>query len=244
VTALLPIDVGVFLALFCRAAGFAFAAPVLGDKTLPARIRVALAAVLALVFSALHSDGETDVTAYSVPLEVAFGLACGFAARLVLAAGEIAGELIGIHMGMGFAAAYDPALGENALVMRRLAHTLGGLAFVLAGGVEATAHLVSLPPASPMTVGAMVVGAIARSGDIFTVGVRLATPLVVAVFTANIALGLASRAAPALNVFSVMLAATATMGGIILFATAPEFARTIEELGHRAVGIASGRILP
>lgn len=237
---LLPFAGTTFLALFARASAFAFAAPVLGDRSVPPRIRVALCALVAFVFSPLHDANATETLVFAIPLELAFGLACGLAARLILAAGEVAGELIGIHLGMGFASAYDPALGESALVMRRLAYALGGLAFVLGGGVEAVAHLVALPPASPATLGMLVISAIARSGDIITVGLRLATPLVVAVFTANIALGLGSRAAPALNVFSVMLAATATMGGIILFATAPEFVRTIEELGVRAATMARG----
>ena len=73
------------------------------------------------------------------------------------------------------------------------------------------------------------------SGEMFLVGIHLALPILVAVTVANIAMGLANRAAPALNVYSVMLSLTGLMGAGVLLLVAPLMASEILTRAYAAM---------
>lgn len=232
----------VFLAIFARVTAFFYAAPLTGDSSFPAKARVGAAALIAIAFVGLHEPVSAQALPLVLPTELALGLIAGFTARVVIAGVETGGELIGMQMGLGFASVFDPKLGEAALPMRRLAFALAGLAFVSVGGIEAPARLAALPSVEVGTLFAAWSSLMQRAGEVIVVGVRLATPILVAVTVANIAMGFATRAAPALNVFSVMLTLTAIIGAAVLISTAPSFAHELQLAARRAVAAALGEL--
>lgn len=224
-----------FVATFARAAAFLHAAPLTGDRQLPVRARVAVAALMALALAPARPVLDGDALIAMIPCELLLGLGAGFTARLVLAGAEAGGELISLQLGLGFAAAYDPALGDQAQPIGRLALALAGLAFLAAGGMEAAVRVVAGPFADATTFAAAAGSLIGRSGELLVAAVRFAAPAVLAVSVANVALAFASRAAPALNAFTVMLAGVLIFGGLVLIATAPAFVRDLQFAGIRAV---------
>src|SRR5690606_9905393 len=62
--------------------------------------------------------------------QIVIGMAMGFTMRIVFAAVNMAGELIGLQMGLSFASFFDPASGGNTSVMSRLLNTLAMLIFI------------------------------------------------------------------------------------------------------------------
>ena len=58
--------------------------------------------------------------------QVLIGLSLGFAVRIVFAAVEFAGELIGLQMGLNFAGFFDPATGGQATAVSRFFGVIGG----------------------------------------------------------------------------------------------------------------------
>ncbi|MEN9629965.1 MAG: flagellar biosynthetic protein FliR, partial [Pseudomonadota bacterium] len=83
---------------FVRALALFSSLPVLGTRTVPTRVRIALAAFLAL--AAQPSMPEAPVVPLDSPLafilvlqQMVIGLAMGFAVRVVFAAVEFAGEI-------------------------------------------------------------------------------------------------------------------------------------------------------
>ena len=83
------------------------AAPAFNGATIPVPLKVALAAVLALlVGSIVDQPAPLDLTWRSVILtgeQIVVGLAMGFAMQLALAAMAVAGDFVGVQMGFGFA---------------------------------------------------------------------------------------------------------------------------------------------
>ena len=86
---------------FLRALALFSAMPVLGTRMVPARVRVALAALIAL--AAQPTLPAIEPVALDAPLAVllvmqqlVIGLSLGFAVRVVFAAVEFAGEVIGL----------------------------------------------------------------------------------------------------------------------------------------------------
>ena len=223
-----------FLAAFCRAAAFLQAAPLVGDRQLPVKARAAVAAVLALAVSPLRPPLAPTDLPLAVPAEILLGLIAGFTARLVLAGAEAGGELIGLQVGLGFAHSVDPSRGEPSATLRQVALSIAGLAFLAAGGLEAGVRVLAAAPSDPFSLHGGIDRIIHQSGEVLVAALRLAAPAVIAGTLTNLGLALASRAAPALNVFSVMLAGMLIFGAIVLIATAPVFVHELTAIGERA----------
>lgn len=229
-----------FILMFVRMAAFLWAAPLTGDGRIPAKARVGVAALVAMAFSSLHEVEADPQLGFQLPLEMGMGFITGFTARLLLAGLEVGGEVIGMQMGLGFAGQFDPSLGDMALPMRRLVFVVSSFAFVSVGGLQNVARLALLPPVDPAMLFFSYSTMMQSAGELFLVGIHLALPIMISVTVANIAMGLANRAAPALNVYSVMLSLTGLMGAGILLITSPMMASEIMSRAYRAVASIPG----
>ena len=152
--------------------------------------------------------------------EVAIGLAIGFAARLVLAAAEIGGELIGLQMGLSFAGFFDPQSG-SANAIGRLVSTMALLTFVVLDGPQLLlAAVVRSFAVLPLTLEASLpLGAaqLARFGTgIFGSALSIALPIVAMQLIVNLVLGIVSRVAPQFNVFAIGFPVTIGSGLLLL----------------------------
>jgi flagellar biosynthetic protein FliR len=226
--------VAAYLASFARAAALLHAAPLTGDRHLSIKARTAVAAALALAVAPVRPAISPADLPLVLPAEILLGLMAGFSARMVLAAAEAGGDLIGLQVGLGFANSVDPVRGEQSSTLRQLALCIAALAFLAAGGLEAGVRVLAVAPSDPFTLHSGISRIIDQSGDVLVAALRLAAPALIASTLANLGLALASRAAPALNVFSVMLAGMLIVGAIVLIATAPVFVREVSEIGRRA----------
>jgi flagellar biosynthesis protein FliR len=223
-----------FLAAFARAAAFLQAAPLVGDRQLPIKARAAVAAVLAFVVAPIRPPIAPIDLALVVPAEILLGLIAGFTARLVLAGAEAGGEIVGVQVGLGFAHSVDPARGEPSATMRQVALCIAGLAFLASGGLEAGVRMLAAAPSDAFSLQKGLDHIIQQSGEVLVAGLRLAAPALIAGTLTNLGLALASRAAPALNVFSVMLAGMLIVGAMVLVATAPVFVHELTAIAERA----------
>ncbi len=227
-------DIAGFMAVFARATAFLVAAPLTGEKQTPTKVRVAAAFAIAFAVAPVRGPLDPARLALVLPGDIFLGLAAGFVGRVVLAGIEAGGEIAGLQLGLGFAASYDPMLNAQAVPTQRIAVMLGGLAFLGAGGLEAGVRVIAGPPVDGLTLAAAVASIVRHSGEIMVVGLRFAAPLLIATTVANLAVALAARAAPAINVFSVMLALVVLLGGAVLYATAPALVRETLGTARRA----------
>jgi flagellar biosynthetic protein FliR len=227
-------EIGAGLLCFVRASALFYAAPIIGERVVPARFRVGLAALAAFLVAGTRSPvALADVPSF-LPFEIALGLIAGFAARLALAAADTGGQLVGLTLGLGFANQVDPMQGEDSLPTRRLASTLAALAFLGAGGLEQLIGVLATPTPTAHALGGLLEQFMNAGGTVLAGGVRLAAPLLVVGVIVNLAAGLASRAAPSLNVFNVAFALVLVVGGLVLIASAPSFVRDVDAAGRQA----------
>ena len=70
----------------------------------------------------------------AVVQQVGIGLAIGFVVRLVFAAFELAGDVVGFQMGLNFAAFFDPSLNTQASATARFFGYMASLLFVVLNG--------------------------------------------------------------------------------------------------------------
>ena len=149
--------------------------------------------------------------------QMIIGFAMGISMRMVFSAIDLAGTMIGTQMGLGFAMAYDPQSASQTPVISEFIGMLALLVFMAING-----HLMVIAALSqsftvlPITGG----GAASTSwlniaqagGNIFSSGVLLALPVVVALLITNIALGILGRVAPQLNLMAIGFPVTIILG--------------------------------
>ena len=106
-------EIGAFLVVLARVGGLVATAPVVGDGNVSSRAKLVLVLALSLAITANRPGvAYADVIAL-VPLELGVGLLTGLTSRFVLVRAQVAGQLIGLSLGLGFAAEYDARAGES-----------------------------------------------------------------------------------------------------------------------------------
>src|SRR5690606_4511231 len=165
--------------------------------------------------------------------QVVIGLAIGFALRLVFTAVEMAGDLIGVQMGLGFAMFYDPGNIQHTPILGQFMGLLATLTFLAINGhlmvISVLAESFHALPITAAPLGASLFEVLARYGAIvFAAGLQLALPLIVTMLVVNLALGVLTRASPQLNIFAVGFPVTLAIGFGALLLTLPYFGPLFE----------------
>ncbi len=204
-----------FTLVFARVGGLIATAPIYATDDVPMRLRVVLAAALALLitpleFSAVGSVAFDGWTRYTVLLgtEAAIGAALGLGILVFVHAMTLAGELISQAAGLSLAETFDPGLGENVPLFSRLMFLTAVAAFLCIGGHRmAMAGLLdtfqAIPPGSGRFPAALGDGFTTLAAQSFSLAVRVAAPAVTALLLATIVLGLVGRTLPQMNIFAL-----------------------------------------
>ena len=216
---------------FLRTLALISAAPVLSMRTIPVRVKIGLALLVALAaqaslprLPAVPLDSATGLA--MVAQQVVVGALIGFSARMVFAALEFAGELIGLQMGLNFAGFFDPTTGGQGTATSRFLGTIGTWVFVVVNGhlllMLAVIESFSVFPVSDMPLAALLaLKPQVWGADLFRLGLWLALPVVTMLLFVNLVLGVVSRVAQQLQVFSIGFPITVSVGLIGLTFTLP-----------------------
>ena len=207
------------------------AMPLVAQRSVPVRLRVALAFLIALAAQAAlpaMPDVALDSAAGAlvVAQQLVIGLALGFAARIVFAAVELAGEIVGLQMGLNFAGFFDPSSGaQGTAASRFFGVSISWLFIVINGHLLLIAAIVQsfhafpvgpepfafLRSAQPQVWGA----------EIFAIGLWIALPLVAMLLFVNFVLGIVSRVAQQMNVFAIGFPISLAVGLVGMLLTLP-----------------------
>ncbi len=217
-------------------------APIFGNRQVPARIKVGLAfAITVVIAPTLNIPADLDPASaqglFVLMQQIVAGLIMGFAIRLIFTAVEMAGDLAGMQMGLGFASFYDP---QNATFTPVVAQFLGIIAALVFLSVDG--HLYMLAALSDsfrdFPIGSGVPSAHAFrtiaewGGSMFSNALQFALPLIGALLITNLALGILTRSAPQLNIFAVGFPITLAVGFAALMLTIPYLAPLMEHFTH------------
>jgi len=213
---------------FVRIGACLMVAPVFGASYVPPRLRLILAGALTLAVAPLL-PAITDVPLLSAAgalvtlQQMLIGAALGFALQMVFDALALGGQLLANGMGLGFAFNLDPLRGVTTPALGQLYVVLGTLTFLaLDGHLALISTLVDsfkgLPIGESGLDPARLRGLADWGSMLFSGALRIALPGVTALLVINLAFGVMSRAAPALNLFAVGLPVTLIFGlSIVMF---------------------------
>ena len=201
-----------FGVLLVRAGMLIATTPLFGGTWAPTHVKVGLTAILVLVvtpFVTLPSLATPAALTLVVAHEAVVGLALSFAVRILIAAAELGGYLIGFQLGFSYAGIVDPQSGVRNNVLAVLYGSLTALALLGADLHHALIRLLAatyetVPVTAGLAVNASIVDTVIRMlGLIFTTGAQLAAPVVLVLLFVELVMGVVSRAAPSLNLLVI-----------------------------------------
>ncbi len=177
--------------------------------------------------------------------QLLIGIAIGFVMRIVFVAVEMAGELIGLQMGLGFAIFFDPQNSGQIDIIGRFLGVIASLAFLAMNGHLMVLALISQSfstlPVGVSGVNELTFQTLANWGqEIFKSGLQLSLPVLTALLITNLALGILTRAAPQLNIFAVGFPLTLSIGLFVLALSMPFYAPILERLVFDGLNLMMG----
>ena len=202
-----------FILVLARTAGIFTLTPIFGSPQLPAHIKLLASVALAFVFvPTVHVAGSlpTDILPMTVIVarEALVGLVIGFVCTLVFSAIQMAGQLVDGQTGLSFATTVDPTNGTPGAVAARFHQLIAGMLFFAINAhhilIRGLYDSFQIAPIGQVAINPAVAGGVV---DLFTallvVAIRIAIPVVAAVFMADIALAVTARLVPQMNVLMV-----------------------------------------
>ena len=221
-----------------RILGLIMVAPVFGHRAVPGRVKIGLGIFIALIIApTLPPMPDVGLGSWHglfiLVQQLLIGIAIGFIMRIVFAAIEAAGEIVGLQMGLGFASFFDPQSAGQTLVLARFFNMLAVLIFL-----AVNAHLLllgmlvesfqTLPISTQPLSAAGFYNLAAFGSTVFAVGLQLSLPLIAIMLMTNLSLGILTRSAPQLNIFAIGFPITLGVGLLVLNFTMPYFVPQLE----------------
>jgi flagellar biosynthetic protein FliR len=235
-----------------RAIAWLVVVPPFASKSVPRQVKVILALALTLPVLPKLAESAPEPTMVGLvggaALQVAAGASLGFLTYLLFAAIQAAGDLIDLFGGFSLAAAFDPLSGTQNSVFGRMHQMLAVvLLFAIDGhllvihGFLKSYDTIPLDAAVPLDDMARLVTT--GIGSFFLAALQIAAPLIGVLLLVDLALGLLSKIAPALNPFQIgfpaKILATLLLVGVTI-PLLPGAVRSIVDLALQATSAAAG----
>ena len=234
-----------------RIGAFLLASPAFGGRFVPLQVRIAATALLALPVMAggVALPAPAELAGLSalpmVMTELALGLVAGLVLALMFGAASLAGDRIAATAGLGFAAQYDPAAGGQTPVVAQLFGLVLIMVFFSLDGHLVVIRIVlesyvAVPPGSAPDLPALVSAGIVAGGRMFALGAAVMLPVVSVLLLLNLAVGVLTRSAPTINIFSFGFPVTMTVTLVLLYLTVPGLVVALEGVVREALEMLAG----
>ncbi len=229
-----------FILVMSRITGIFLVEPFFGSKTIPAQVKAALIMVLSLSLFPLVSIA-TDAAQINmvfilrIAYEVLIGVVIGFLFLAIFLAVQAAGSFIDLEMGFGLSQAMDPTGNVESTALSRLYYMLALVIFLMANGeqllVKATVVSFTVFPAGSMVFPkTLAPGVLNVLSDVMLMAVKVAGPVVGALFIADVVFGVIARAVPQMNVFVIGFPVKIILGLVAVMVTMPLTVRVLQDL--------------
>jgi flagellar biosynthetic protein FliR len=225
--------------------------PIIGTQLVPTRVRLYLALaitiVLVPVLPPMPQVDALNLRSLLLILEqVLIGAMFGFILQLFFHLFAVAGQIIAMQMGLGFASLLDPTQTESSMLLGRFLSLTAVTAFIAGDGHLVLVHALfdsfTALPVSAAPLGNPGWQTLAGGGTIvFALALRIALPIIAIMMIVNLGFAVLSRTAQALNPFAVGIAATLVVGLMLVMVMMTSLAPVVErsvmdalDLGGRA----------
>jgi flagellar biosynthesis protein FliR len=219
-------DITAWFLAFLRIGGLLAVIPIFSGANMPSRVRLALAAAVALLVApnlptpTLPHDSLWAVTGI-LATELGIGLLLGFIGRMIFFTVELAGSLIGTEIGLAMPSSFNPLSNSQgsppAAILIHLT-TIIWLCLDLHHSLLLALHrsYQLLPVGHASISETLVTDVIARSQGVFHLALQISAPMVAVAFLVSILFAVLARAVPQINVFFESFSVRILAGLIVL----------------------------
>lgn len=201
--------------------------PFFGGRSIPTTVKAALLLVLTFALWPQLSFPGSLMPASPWELlvlvlgEILLGLILGFAVNVLIAAVQTGGHIIGFQMGFAMVNVVDPITGTSEAVTAHFLYMCTMLTFLTLNGhlylLQALGQSFDyIPPGGLLLTPDLVTQIFDFSRLIFILAVKIAAPVMGAVFMVDLAMALISRAAPQMHILVVGLPVKIAVGFFFL----------------------------
>jgi flagellar biosynthetic protein FliR len=239
--------VGLYFYPFVRIGAMLSIMPIYGIRAVPAQVKLIFTIFITMaVAPSLALPPPVDPFTWQGVLfilqQVLIGLAMGVVFLIVFQAFVVAGHMIAIGMGLAFASMVDPGTGSQAPIVSQYFTIIATLLFLALNGhllvIQIVVDSFEYLPIGTSFLNRDSLWLIIEFGSyMFSAGVLVALPAITALLLINVAFGVVTRAAPALNIFAVGFPVTLLTGLVMLSLTTPLILPHLQELIHRAMEV-------
>ena len=226
--------------IFIRVMGFMTAAPIFNNVGIPMMMKILFSVILSVSITSAFWDKQIQIDIHAwylvflVLKEFVCGLAIGFAVSVVFWGARMAGGLIDFDMGYHTSAIFS-APETSPTLIGELYYMMALILFFSINGhhfmIEAMfASFKAVPLTLFAITGSTVKVMVQLATEVLIVAIKIAAPILIAMFLTNLALSLLARVAPQTNIFSLSFSIKIVVGLLVLFATAPLTGMVIKQM--------------
>lgn len=218
------------LLVLVRMTGLFILSPVFGRQNMPVILKIGFAFFLTLIYvtatNNLAIDYQNSIVLYTIFIakELAIGIIMGYVTYIVMSGIYLAGQLIDAQVGFGFANVLDPITNIQVPLTSNFYYTYIILVFLIINGhhmlIRALFYSFQVLPAGKLTFSSDVIYELTQiMANMFEIGLKIAAPIIAAVFIVDVVLGILSKTIPEMNVFMLGMPIKIFVGLIIITIT-------------------------
>ncbi len=224
-----------FFWVFVRISVLVFLLPLFGARNVPTLWKAGFSFVLAVLLTPLVPPPQAlpqspPAILLGIAAELLMGLIMVFGVLVLFASVQLAGQMMSFQMGFAMARAIDPNTGVQSTALSQFLYLFTVLLFFAIDGhhlmIRGIAASFQMVPPNGISFGPSIADALIHiTAHMFVVGLKIAAPIMIALFLSNLCLGIVARTVPQVNIlmigFPINIAIGLTLFGIILSNLAP-----------------------
>lgn len=214
-----------FFWVFLRIGIIIFLLPLFGARNFPGIWKSGLSFVLAIILTPIVPPPETlpetlpDILV-GLASEALLGFLLAFIVKLAFAAVQLAGQFMAFQMGFSMARAMDPTTGAQSTTLSQFLYLFTVLIFFAIDGhhilLQAVVASFQIVPPNGFHLSPTLSGVLVKaSSQMFLIALKIAAPIMIALFLSNLCLGIVARTVPQVNILMIGFPINIGLGLII-----------------------------
>lgn len=241
--------------ILVRVGPLLFFMPVFGSRSVPNQIKILMSLFTALVLTPNIPIPINELPTSTLGFllfgirEIIFAAILAFFARLIFAAIQMAGQIVGIQMGMGMAGVMDPQFGAQVSLIGQFWTMIGFLIFLAVNGhhIFFATLVESYSWVAPGTLHlhqATMTALMMAMSHMFVLAVKIMAPAGAAVFFSHVAMGIIAKTVPQIPILIVGMPMNIMIGlifiGLSISYFMPLMVQQFNQLGSQLPRLAQG----
>lgn len=221
-----------FLLVFVRISGIFLFSPLFGSQNIPNIFKLGFSFIFSLLLTlnlGVNYFGQLDENFVILIIkELIIGIMIGYISYVFFSVFYILGQIVDMEIGFGMVNVIDPQNKVQIPVMGNFYYILAFLLFLLINGhhllIKALVDSYKYIPIGELIISEAIISQLVNIlSKTFSLGFKIASPIVIVILLVDILLGVLSRTIPQMNVFVVGMPLKIIVGMLIIVFTLPIF---------------------